>query len=502
MDIEEKTENAYKGIFKSTVLFGFVQVFTLIVKVGTNKAVALLLGVEGMGIIGLFQSTINILKVGFDLGLSQSTVRDISEAKNTSEADLGKTISLAKRLILFASLLGAIVTIVLAPYLSKLTFGNTSYKYAFMLLSLVVFLNILTEGQLAILKGMRMLRILAKASLFGSIVGLFTSVPLYFFLREKGIVPSLITAALTAFLYAWFYVRKIPYIRQHIPFKNTFAEGKMMIKMGIALMYVSFLGGVGDYIVRTFISRTASLEMVGLFQSGSTIITAYFGIVITALTTDYYPRISAINKDNQKLSEEFNKQSEVSLLIMGPLVIIFLFAMSLCVKILYSNEFLPIIDYLEFAVFGVLITICSNALGMILLAKQATNIFFITATIGRVINVLTTIILFKYYGLKGIGIASFCTGIFHLVYVQIIMLVVYNIKIEKNLLNNIFFIGLFSITAFFVRRIFEYSFYKYLLGIGLLIMCLFYSLMTAKIKMNIDVLHVAKTKMKRGYHHE
>jgi PST family polysaccharide transporter len=498
MGIEGKTETFYKGIFKSTALFGFVQVFTLLVKAGANKTVALLLGVEGMGVIGLFQSTINILKTGFDLGLSQSTVRDISEARNTSEAVLGRTLLLSKRLVFFASLLGAAATIALAPYLSTWAFGDTSYTYAFILISIVVFLNILAEGQLAILKGMRMLRVLAKASLFGAIIGLFTSVPLYFLLGEKGIVPSLITAALTAFLYAWFYVQKIPYVKQRIPFKSTFIEGKMMIKMGIALMYVSFLGVVGDYIVRAFISRTASLEMVGLFQAGSTIITAYFGIVVTALTTDYYPRISAINRDNKKLSEEFNKQSEVSLLIMGPLIVFFLFAMSLCVKILYTSAFLPIINYLEFAVFGVLITVCSNALGMILLAKQAVNIFFITATIGRLINVLVTIFLFKQYGLKGMGLAALIAGLFHIIIVQFVMWKFYKIKVEKDMLGNIFFTGGFSVTAFLIRRIFERSFYQYIIGIGLLAVCLFYSLRTAKMKMNIDVLRLVKSRIKRG----
>jgi PST family polysaccharide transporter len=497
MDIEKKAENPYKSIFKSTALFGFVQVFTLIVKVGANKAVALLLGVEGMGVIGLFQSTINILKTGFDLGLSQSTVRDISEAKNVSEAVLGRTLSLSKRLVFFASLLGAAATILLAPYLSKWTFGNTSYTYAFMLVSIIVFLNILTEGKLAILKGMRMLRILAKASLFGSIIGLFTSVPLYFLLGEKGIVPSLIAAALTAFLYAWFYVRKIPYIKHRIPFKSTFAEGKMMIKMGIALMYITFLGFVGDYIVRAFISRTASLEMVGLFQAGSTIIGGYFGILVTALTTDYYPRISAINRDNKKLSEEFNKQSEVSLLIMGPLIVVFLFAMSLFVEILYTSEFLLIIDYLEFAVFGVLITVCSNALSMILLAKQAANIFLISATIIRSINVLVTIFFFKQYGLKGMGLATIIMGLLHITFVQIVMWKSYKIKIEKDMLGNIFFIGLFSISAFLIRRIFEGAFYKYIIGTGLLAVCLFYSLWTAKMKMNINVVRLVMAKIKR-----
>ena len=41
--------SGYKNIFKTTFLFGFVQVFNIFVKVGINKVVAILLGTAGMG---------------------------------------------------------------------------------------------------------------------------------------------------------------------------------------------------------------------------------------------------------------------------------------------------------------------------------------------------------------------------------------------------------------------------------------------------------------------
>ena len=43
--------SGYKNIFKTTFLFGFVQVFNIFVKVGINKVVAILLGTAGMGVI-------------------------------------------------------------------------------------------------------------------------------------------------------------------------------------------------------------------------------------------------------------------------------------------------------------------------------------------------------------------------------------------------------------------------------------------------------------------
>jgi PST family polysaccharide transporter len=493
----QEANNSYKNIVKSTSLFGFVQVINIIVKVGINKAVAVILGTTGMGVIGLLQSTIGILQTGFDFGLSQSAVRDISEAKNTSSTALDTTISISKKLILMAALLGALVTIILSPYLSRWTFGNGDYTYAFVWLSIVVFLNILSNGQLAILKGMRMLKILAKAGLFGSIVGLFTSVPLYYFLEEKGIVPSLIMASLTACVYSWYYVRKVNYGKQYVSTKDTLKKGKPMLKMGFALMYVSFLGVVGDYIVRAFISHTSSLEMVGLFQAGATIITGYFGVVFTALTTDYYPRISAINKDNTKLSEEFNRQSEVSLLIIGPLVVIFIFAMNFFVKFLYSKEFMPVIDYLEYAVLGNLLIVVSNALGMILLAKQATSVFFYTITFGKIVVLSTMISMFYYHGLKGLGLSVLFTGIFHLMFMQIVLWKQYKIKMKKELMSLLFIICILCCLSFFLRRNLDSTWISYCLGVCLIIVTVWYSSHTAKLKMDIDIIQIIKRKIKK-----
>ena len=43
----QSNESSYRSIFKSTFLFGFVQVFNIVMKAAINKAVAILLGTEG-----------------------------------------------------------------------------------------------------------------------------------------------------------------------------------------------------------------------------------------------------------------------------------------------------------------------------------------------------------------------------------------------------------------------------------------------------------------------
>lgn len=486
--------NTYSSIFKSTFLFGFVQVFNIIAKVGINKAVAYFLGPEGMGIISLYQSVINILKSFFELGLSQSAVREISQS---SQSDFSKTISVTKRFVLLTSSIGFLATIILSPWLSRWTFdGSSDYTYAFMWLSIVVFLNIITEGQLGILKGVRELRALAKASLLGSIVGLFVGVPLYYFFREKGIIPSLIVSSLAALSFSSYFVTKIQYTKISLSHKAVLLEGQTMLKMGVAFMYVTFLGFASDYFIRIYISEFSSLKIVGLYQAGATIVTAYFGIVITALTTDYYPRISAINRDNKAVEVEFNKQTEVGLIMLTPLVVIFMFAQDFFVSFLYTKDFLSVVDFLQYATFGVLLLVCSNSLGIILLAKKATNIFFVTATIGRLVIVGTSILFFHFYGIKGLGISYSLTSLFHLIFMQSVLWYKFNIKMHIGLVKMLFFSLAYALIAYFAKD-FDNLFVRYFSGFILILCTLYYSLKKMKSVMGINIITIVKNKLHR-----
>ena len=70
----------YSIIFKSTFLFGFVQAFNILAKVILNKVAAFTLGSQGIGLIGLYNSAIGMLKTGTSLGIPTTAIRDVSES--------------------------------------------------------------------------------------------------------------------------------------------------------------------------------------------------------------------------------------------------------------------------------------------------------------------------------------------------------------------------------------------------------------------------------------
>lgn len=490
-------DKGYKNIFKTTFLFGFVRVFQIFTGIIKNKIVAILLGPEGVGIIGIFSNSINLLQSGAGLGISQSAVRDISEANGSNNySKFSHIISLTNKVILFTCLLGIIITIVLSPYLSKWTFGDNNYTIAYIWLALVVGLNILTEGQLAILKGMRQMRALAKASMIGSIVGLITAVPMYFFFGKSGIVPSFIITAFSAVFFSNFYVRKIKYEKITFTLKQIKKESSPMVKMGTALMLVGFLGLLFDLLIAVYVRYKGGIETVGFYRAGTTIIASYFGIVLSSMTTDYYPRISSVNHDNVKIKDELIRQSEVGLILIFPIAVLFVFLSPIIIQILYSKLFIQTISYTDYAIIATIIIVCSNNMGMILLAKQETKIFTIYSLLHRLIFIPIYLLLFNQYGLIGLGISYLLDALVQFFVYGIILKFKYQIHLNRILMIQLIIVLFVTISTILIRNI-DLIAIRYILGVSVFIFSCIYSMYLTKKKMNINIIDFVSSKLIR-----
>ena len=170
-------QKEYRSIVKTTALFGGVQAFQVLLTLVRTKVVALLLGVDGVGLLGLLNNTISMVQSITGLGINQGGVKSISAAGNPQKA--AQTASLVRQMSLYAGLFGSAVILTLSPWLSQWSFGNRDFTGAYMWLACTLLFDTLTKGELAIFQGFRRLRILAQANLIGASAGLLISLPIY-----------------------------------------------------------------------------------------------------------------------------------------------------------------------------------------------------------------------------------------------------------------------------------------------------------------------------------
>lgn len=487
----------YKGIFQTTFLFGFVQVFKTVLGVIVNKVAAIFLGAEGLGVLGIFYSALGFIQTGSGFGVSQSAVRDISQAyEKQNSFDFSKIILVTKKIVHFTGLLGCIITVVLSPWLSELMLGNNNYTLSFLALSLVACFNIMTEGQLAILKGMRKMRALANATMVGSISGVVTAIPLYYFLGMEGIVLQLLIASAGALFITSRFVNRIEYNKIKLSVKETLIHAKPMLQMGTAMMLVGLLSTIISLVILSYIRSHGGLKDVGFFNAGSIILNSYFGVLITALLTDYYPRIAAINQDNNKLQKELNNQLIVTMVLTIPLFVVFIFLMPLMVEILFSKEFYPTIDYLKMGIYGTLITLFSNQFDLILVAKFKIRIFSSIAIMIKAVQLGLAIILYKQLGLIGLGIGATAYGFLHMLIMTIVIYRLYKISVNRFFLKLSTVFILFIISASISSNI-NNVVVKYSIGIILTLTSFTTSYIISKNYLGFSIVEIVINKFKK-----
>ena len=414
-----ETKGSYRQIFKATSIFGGVQVFNILVTIIRSKFIAILLNPAGMGIVGLLTSTTGLITGLTNFGLGTSAVKNVAAANASGDVEkLGKTVATFRRLVWITGLLGLLVTLITAQWLSKITFGNDDYTMAFIFISVTLLFTQLSAGQMVILRGMRKIQYMAKASLFGALIGLVTSIPLYYFYEEKGIVPAIIVTSLTALLLTWHFSNRISIPKFKPDKEMIFTEGKEMLKMGFLISLSNLITLGTSFLVRIFINKHGNVGDVGLYVAGFSLIGNYVGIVLTSMSTDYYPRLSAVFYDNKKCKQEINQQAEIAILLLAPIIIIFFVFSKWAIIILYSHKFIPIATMVLWAALGIFFKAASWSIAFIFLAKSEGKIYFWNELAGNIYLLCLNCVGYYYMGLTGLGI-SFLIAYF-LYFIQVL----------------------------------------------------------------------------------
>lgn len=488
MQVEHK--DSYKQIVKATSIFGGVQVIQILISIIRSKFVAVLLGPLGMGINGLLSSTIGLIAGITNFGLGTSAVKSIAHAFGTGDEEkIATTIAVLRKLVWFTGCLGFIITLSLSSVLSKLTFGNYEYTWAFIWLSITLLINQISVGQAVVLRGTRRIKHMAKSTIIGSFLGLFTSLPLYYFYGNDGIVPALIITSITTLLLTWYFSSKVELPTVKVSVNTAVHQGKEMMKLGFVLSLSSLITLAASYLLRTYIGSIGGLSQVGLYTAGFAIINTYVGMIFTAMSTDYYPRLAAIADYKEKRTELINQQGEVALLILGPILCLFIIFISLIIYILYSSKFFAISEMIQWAALGVFFKAASWPIGFIFLAKGDTKVFLASEIVTNIYMLILNLLFYKFWGMNGLGVSYFISYILLFIQVYIIAYKKYEYKMNTMFIKILFFYFLTGVICFLISSYFLIN-VVYILGT---VISLLVSLVSLYILNNkLDIIKIKK----------
>lgn len=433
------TRKSYGHVLKYTSLFGGVQGLNILVGLIRNKLVALLLGPSGMGLASLFNTALTFISQTTNFGISFSAVRNVAElADSGDDVRIAHFVRTVRAWSVVAAVVGAFVCVMLGPLLSNVVFSWGDHTLHFILLSPAVAMIAVTGGETAILKGTRQLRSMATVQVLTVIASLVISVPIYYFFGVSGIVPVLVLMAFATMLPTLSYsLRLYPLHISKLRFADITAvlvEGRPMVRLGVAFILSSVATSGAEMAIRAFLNYNADLCIVGLYNAAYVLTVSYAGMVFSAMETDYFPRLSAVNHDNAAVNLTVNRQIEVSLLVISPLLTLLAVSLPLLIPLLYSGKFLPMLPVAKLALLGMYFKAMSLPVAYIVLAKGRSAEFLMLEIISAVIFVLLIIGGFTSWGLIGTGVAILLNEFFYAIIVFCYTAARYCYRVSRSVL--------------------------------------------------------------------
>ena len=432
-----KQGNISRMAMKAMGLFGGVQVAGILCSIIRTKLVALWIGPVGTGLFGLFNNALEMISIGTNLGIRSSSVRDISQAhEQNSTTIVARIITVVRKWSLWLGLAGALLTLVLAPLLSQVTFGNTTHIWGFVALSIAVLLQALTNGEYAVLQGTARLKRLASVTLWGTIAGLVVSIPLFYLLRERSILPSIIAYATALAVFAWLF-RNRDYATVPVSNKETFDLGKSFVKLGIYMTLGNFASILASYVFNAWLNIDAGTGVVGLYQAGYTLINKYTGLILTALGMEYYPRLARVAESRLRLRAFVSQEINVSIAVMAPVVALFILLRELVVWILYTPEYNSILSFVSWGMIGTVLRTLSWCLAFTILAKGDGKTYLWTEVASAIINLVLNILFYRWWGLTGLGIAFLVSYLLYTLIIAVVYFKKYRLTVTRACIYNL-----------------------------------------------------------------
>lgn len=492
--LNKDQKSSYRGIFKATSLFGGVQVYQILIEIIKSKFIAVLLGPTGVGIQGLYTSGTHMIQQLSSFGLSQSAVRNVAEAYGSNDlAKISRTVIALRRLVWLTGVLGMVTVILLSPVLSNSSFGDNLHIWGFAVLSITLLLSQINAGQKVILQGTRQYKQLAKCTAYGMTIGLFVSIPLYYFYGIDAIVPNIIIGSVTSLLLSWYFSRKMQIEHVEQSTAETFRLGRSMLTMGMTMSITQFLTIASSYVLRSCIRMWGGVDEVGLYTAGFMLMGQYTGLVFQAMATDFYPRLAAVNKDNEKCREIMNQQGEVGFLLLGPLMVICVVFVPVVVRVLYSEAFLAINDYIVWCALGVIFQMASWSVSYILVAKAESRIFALNELCVGFYGLGLNLLGYHMGGLVGLGVSFVIKYILYFIQVYTIARIKYQFSFTQSYLK--LFIGqLFIVFIGVIFVLILPSFWRFIIGALWMIFAIYLSY--KELNRRMDIMSLINKKLR------
>ena len=393
-------------ILRATAILGSSSIASIGVGLVASKAWALLLGPAGFGLMGLMQSLLAL--VGLVAGLSGGTaiVREGAYALGRGEVRQMAILRRAAWLVFW--LLGGTAVVILISFrvvVSQWMLGSDQYAGDVTLLSLALLFNLASSIQTSVLNAYRCVGALARAALINTVVGTAVSLTWVAIYHRDGIVWAILSGAIVSWGVSYYFLKNaVKPVAVQVEWAEVIKKAQSLVGFGLPLTFSMLVGAGVQQLMPVLTLGVLGPAAVGFYRAALTISVSYLGFLLIAMGQDYYPRLAATSDQPQALVQLVNQQHRLVMLLAVPMILGVLALAPVLVPLIYSPQFHPVVDLLEWQLLGDLFKFSSWTMAYVVLVRSSTRNFFFLEAVGGVTTLLCSWLGVHLFGLNGLGI--------------------------------------------------------------------------------------------------
>lgn len=389
----------------STTLLNAIAVAAKVVSMlALNKILAIFVGPSGYALMGQLQNTITMLTTVASAGVSTGVTKYTAEYGEAPELQK-KLWSTAFRIGLIGSVFCGGLVVIFSQFLSNYVLGESEYYYIFIIVGLSIFFFCANTFLLSILNGKKEISLFVVANIGGSILSLLLVGLLSL---TTGLVGALIGLAFNqsaSFLFTLWLCSRTDWFRIS-NFQGRYDAKILQNLFHFTLMALctSAVGPICQIIVRDILLSESGAQSAGLWEALIRVSNLYLMFLTTPLSVYYLPKLAELHDRGQLRAEILNGYMLLVPAAAALAGLIFV-TRSWLIPLLFTRDFLPMIEMMPFQLLGDVLRVCAWLLSFFLLSKSLTRLFIVTEIGFNISFVAFVWILTREVGLAGAPIA-------------------------------------------------------------------------------------------------
>jgi O-antigen/teichoic acid export membrane protein len=393
----------------------------------STKVAAWTIGTAGMGVVGNFLNSINIISVLGTGGIGQGVTKYIAEHYDQPEKQ-NQVIAQAARVTLFSSLLVSLLVILFSTAYGQYVFKTNQYNSIIIYFGCSIFLYAFNFLFINILNGFKQYRKFVKVNIATSIGSLIVSVLLVLNFGLYGALLSAIVSQSIIILITLFFIYKEKW------FQSLFSKEsinwpviRMLGAFTVMTLVSTFMIQFAQLSVRSDIAARLSPHAAGIWESMNRVSSMYLMVVTTSISTFYLPRLAEI-KENYVLRQEILKTAKIVLPVLFVCCFSIFVLRDVIIWVLFTREFSEVRNLFAFQMIGDFLKIASWLVAFLFWAKAMTKTFLFTEIAFNI-----TWILFARWGVQQFGLEGsvYAYALNYLLYLLVILFIFRNLLFTR-----------------------------------------------------------------------